>query len=54
MVCKEQDERKKLEFLFSLFANHKDQMSRKAMRDFAEIFKLGINFFSQRGNSIGK
>jgi len=24
------------------------------MRDFAEIFKLGINFFSQRGNSITK
>jgi hypothetical protein len=24
------------------------------MRDFAEVFKLGINFFSQRGNSIGK
>ena len=54
VVCKEQDERKKLEFLFNLFSNHKDQMSRKSMRDFAEIFKLGINFFSQRGNAVSK
>jgi hypothetical protein len=27
-------------------------MKRKAMRDFAEVFQLGLNFFLARGNQI--
>lgn len=48
-VCKETNTKKKLEFLFDLFANHTETMKKKAMRDFAEIFKLGAGFFNARG-----
>lgn len=52
--CKENDQVKKLNFLFDLFALHSDSMKRKNMRDFAEIFKLGANFFQARGQQLSK
>lgn len=50
----EQNQVKKLHFLFEIFSGFTEYLKKKQMRDFGEIFGLGIGFFNPRGQTVTK